>query len=106
MEDQIERPEVVRLLNPPALAAYLAEHVPGDVAAPLGAYRVRGGHSNETFFLWRGADHWVLRRPPLGDYLPTAHDVAREWRVISALAGTTVPVPTPIHFCDDKAVLG
>jgi aminoglycoside phosphotransferase (APT) family kinase protein len=106
MEDQIERPEVARLLHPPALAAYLAEHVPGDVAAPLGAYRVRGGHSNETFFVWRGTDHWVLRRPPLGDYLPTAHDVAREWRVISALAGTKVPVPTPIHFCEDKAVIG
>ncbi len=106
MEDQIERPEVARLLNPPALAAYLAERVPGDVTAPLGALRVRGGHSNETFFLWRGADRWVLRRPPLGDYLPTAHDVTREWRVISALAGTAVPVPRPILFCEDKAILG
>nr|MBA3822859.1 phosphotransferase family protein [Ktedonobacterales bacterium] len=106
MEDQIERPEVARLLNPPALTAYLAEHVPGDVDAPLGALRVRGGHSNETFFVWRGADRWVLRRPPLGDYLPTAHDVAREWRVISALAGTQVPVPTPILFCEDKSIIG
>ncbi len=106
MENQIDRPAVQHLLQPAALAAYLAQHVPGDAAAPLGAYRVRGGHSNETFFVWRGTDHWVLRRPPLGDYLPTAHDVAREWRVISALAPTPVPVPQPIHYCADTAVIG
>ena len=105
-ENMIDRPEVQRLLNPPALATFLAERVPGDVAAPLGAHRVRGGHSNETFFVWRGADHWVLRRPPLGPYLPTAHDVAREWRVLSALTTTAVPVPRPILFSDDTSIFG
>jgi aminoglycoside phosphotransferase (APT) family kinase protein len=106
VENQIDQPAVQNLLRPAALAAYLATAVPGDVGAPLGAMRVRGGHSNETFFVWRGADRWVLRRPPLGDYLPTAHDVAREWRVISALAPTHVPVPQPIHFCADPAIIG
>jgi aminoglycoside phosphotransferase (APT) family kinase protein len=106
VENQIDHPVVHQLLNPPALAAYLAQHVPGDVTAPLGAYRVRGGHSNETFFVWRGTDRWVLRRPPLGDYLPTAHDVAREWRVISALAPTPVPVPPPLHYCADATIIG
>jgi aminoglycoside phosphotransferase (APT) family kinase protein len=106
MENQIDQPAVQKLLRPDALAGYLAQHVPGDTTAPLGALRVRGGHSNETFFLWRGADRWVLRRPPLGDYLPTAHDVAREWRVISALAHSIVPVPQPIHFCADAGIIG
>ncbi len=107
MEDMIAQPEVQRLLRPDALAAFLALHVPGDTAgAPLGAYRIRGGHSNETFFLWRGADLWVLRRPPLGVYLPTAHDVAREYRVLQAVQHTDVPVPRPILLCADENVIG
>jgi aminoglycoside phosphotransferase (APT) family kinase protein len=104
--DMSDTPEVQHLLRPSALADYLAEHLPVENDAPLGAYRVRGGHSNETFFIWRGDEHYVLRRPPLGNYLPTAHDVAREWRVLNALAPTDVPVPHPILFCDDLSIIG
>ena len=67
MENMIDQPAVQNLLRPDALAAYLATHLSSaTVGEPLGALRVRGGHSNETFFLWRGDERWVLRRPPLG----------------------------------------
>ena len=107
MEDMIDQPAVQHLLKPESLAPYLAERLPsGDIDAPLGAFRVRGGHSNETFFVWRGDERWVLRRPPLGNYLPTAHDVAREFRVLVALDTTPVPAPHPILLCDDPAIIG
>ncbi|HZC77465.1 MAG TPA: phosphotransferase, partial [Ktedonobacterales bacterium] len=75
------------LIDPEALQRYLAERLP-DGDAPLEIERIRGGHSNETFFVSRGASRWVLRRPPRGPLMPTAHDVEREYRVMSALAAT------------------
>jgi aminoglycoside phosphotransferase (APT) family kinase protein len=93
------------LVDPEALAAYLAQALPGDTAS-LEVERIRGGHSNETFFVTRGAEEWVLRRPPRGPLLPTAHDVAREYRVLRALHGTAVPVPEPILLCEDTGVIG
>ncbi len=109
--DQIDRDDVRALLRPDQLAPYLDAHLAArvpeyDASQPLGAFRVRGGHSNETFFVWRGASRWVLRRPPLGDYLPTAHDVAREYRVLAALIGSDVPVPRPFLLCDEAGVIG
>jgi aminoglycoside phosphotransferase (APT) family kinase protein len=54
-----------------------------------------------------GGDRFlVLRRPPLGHVLPTAHDMSREFRVVSGLAGTKVPVAEPVAFCDDAEVVG
>jgi aminoglycoside phosphotransferase (APT) family kinase protein len=107
LENQIDQPAVQDLLRPERLAAFLAASLPApDGEQPLGAFRVRGGHSNETFFIWRGAGRWVLRRPPAGHYLPTAHDVAREYRVLSALVGTAVPVPRPVLLCEDASVIG
>lgn len=95
------------LVDAEALQRYLTGALPGpDAGQPLEIERVRGGHSNETFFVTRGADRWVLRRPPLGPLLPTAHDVAREYRVISALAPTDVPVPQPLLLCTDTSVIG
>src|SRR5579864_4709618 len=93
------------LVDPEALALYLNTQVSAS-DAPLEIERIRGGHSNETFFVTRGQDAWVLRRPPRGPLLPTAHDVAREYRVIQALTPTNVPVPTPIHLCTDASVIG
>ncbi|HAT46871.1 MAG TPA: hypothetical protein DCS90_17355, partial [Ktedonobacter sp.] len=61
--------------------------------APLEVERISGGHSNETFYIQRGSQQWVLRRPPRGPLLPTAHDVLREYRVLKALNTTTVPTP-------------
>src|SRR5579871_5765441 len=92
------------LVDPVSLAAYLERVLPGT--GEIAVERVRGGHSNETFFVTRGAEQWVLRRPPRGPLLPTAHDVGREYRVLQALAGTAVPVPKPIVYCADTDVIG
>jgi aminoglycoside phosphotransferase (APT) family kinase protein len=93
------------LVDPPALADYLASQLSRS-DAPLEIERIRGGHSNETFYVTRGQDQWVLRRPPRGPLLPTAHDVAREYRVLQALTDTNVPVPRPILLCLDTSVIG
>ena len=73
---------------------------------PLQVQRHRAGHSNETFFVRAGDREWVLRRPPRGAFLPTAHDVGREFRVLSALAPTGVRVPRPVLWCADGSVIG
>ncbi|MEU4803797.1 phosphotransferase family protein [Actinosynnema sp. NPDC023587] len=73
---------------------------------PLTAELIPGGRSNLTYRLTDGTARWVLRRPPLGHVQATAHDMAREHRVITALAGTAVPVPRTGHLCTDPDVLG
>jgi aminoglycoside phosphotransferase (APT) family kinase protein len=65
-----------------------------------------GGKSNLTYRVACEAGEVILRRPPLGHVLPTAHDMAREFRVQSALYGTRVPVPRTFHLADDRSVLG
>ena len=64
------------------------------------------GHSNETFFVRRGDQEWVLRRPPRGAFLPTAHDVVREYRVLTALSDTQVRAPRPVLLCEEPEVIG
>ncbi|AXK32459.1 phosphotransferase family protein [Streptomyces armeniacus] len=76
------------------------------LAGPLRASLITGGRSNLTYRLTDGRSDWVLRRPPVGDVLPTAHDMAREYRVIEALHGSAVPVPEPVVLCRDQDVLG
>ncbi|MET0235587.1 MAG: phosphotransferase family protein [Kibdelosporangium sp.] len=73
---------------------------------PLQAERVEGGRSNLTYVVTDGTSKWVVRRPPMGHVLPTAHDMAREYRVISALRDTKVPVPGTLMLCEDTEVLG
>ena len=92
------------LVDPQALEAFLSEAVPGD--GELVVQRHQAGHSNETFFVARGGERWVLRRPPNGAFLPSAHDVGREHRVMTGLAGTPVRVPRTILMCEDEAVIG
>ncbi len=65
-----------------------------------------GGKSNLTYRLTDGSHDWVLRRPPLGSVLATAHDMAREYRVMSALAQSPVPVPQMVALCEDTSVIG
>ena len=72
----------------------------------LQAELIQGGKSNLTYRLTDGAHDWVLRRPPLGHVLATAHDMAREYRVMSALAPTPVPVPAMVTLCEDPNVIG
>ncbi|HXQ20108.1 MAG TPA: phosphotransferase family protein [Candidatus Acidoferrales bacterium] len=76
----------------------------GDCA--LSFALISGGRSNLTYLVRGGEHEWVLRRPPLGHVLPTAHDMAREHRVLSALAHTDVPAPRPIALCEDPTVNG
>ena len=77
----------------------LAAQVPD--LGPLTATLLSGGRSNLTYTLTDGTRRWVLRRPPLGHVLATAHDMAREYRVMSALAPTAVPVPrTLVHHAE------
>jgi aminoglycoside phosphotransferase (APT) family kinase protein len=89
-----------------ALHAYFAAARPGAVRGPLRARVLAGGKSNLTYDVTDGHGHWVVRRPPLGHVLATAHDMAREYRVISALAGTEVPVPATYLLCEDPGVIG
>jgi len=76
------------------------------LAGPLAGEVIAGGRSNLTYTVTDGDHHWVVRRPPLAHVLPTAHDMAREWRVIAALQDTAIPVPRTVAFCDDAAVVG
>nr|WP_279580264.1 phosphotransferase [Fodinicola feengrottensis] len=86
-------PYVARVLDEPAWAAAEVE-------------LIAGGKSNLTYRVSSAAGELVLRRPPLGNVLPTAHDMVREHTVISALAITEVPVPATRHLCTDTDVLG
>lgn len=88
-----------------ALGTWLAREVPG-VGAELHATLIAGGKSNLTYVVSDGANEWIVRRPPLGHVLATAHDMAREYRVMTALKATRVPVPRTFAMCTDRSVLG
>ncbi|MFD0054067.1 phosphotransferase family protein [Streptomyces sp. NPDC127168] len=79
---------------------------PGLVTGPLSGRLIEGGRSNLTYAVTDGTARWVVRRPPLGHVLATAHDMKREHRVISALHPTDVPVPRPLLLCEDEDVVG
>lgn len=85
---------------------HLDTHLPGTVSGPLRARLFEGGRSNLTYLLDDGRGRWVLRRPPLGHVLATAHDMAREHRVLAALHPTPVPVPRPLLLVEDDSVTG
>jgi aminoglycoside phosphotransferase (APT) family kinase protein len=87
------------------VTAWLAEHV--GTVAPLRFERLAGGHSNLTYRIDDAeGNRVVLRRPPEGDLLPTAHDMGREHRLIDALGPTDVPVPEALATCTDPSVTG
>jgi aminoglycoside phosphotransferase (APT) family kinase protein len=89
----------VRGLDLDRLGAYLG-------GPELRATMFAGGRSNLTYAVTDGESRWVLRRPPLGHVLPTAHDMAREFRVLTALSRAGFPVPAPIRLCTDPEVIG
>jgi aminoglycoside phosphotransferase (APT) family kinase protein len=102
--DPEDLPGMVR----PRVERWLADAVP-DSRGPYGFGLVVAGGSNLTFTLTDADGHrWALRRPPVGRALATAHDVLREWRVLSALHhhDTGVAVPEPVALCEDEAVTG
>ncbi|GGQ78079.1 MULTISPECIES: phosphotransferase family protein [Streptomyces] len=88
------------------LRELLERERPGLLGGPLSGRLIEGGRSNLTYTVTDGAGTWVVRRPPLGHVLATAHDMKREHRVISALHPTRVPVPRPVLLCEDEEVLG
>ncbi|MEV4948462.1 phosphotransferase family protein [Streptomyces sp. NPDC053755] len=98
--------EVPPGLDPERLRGFLDRERPGLVAGPLTARLIEGGRSNLTYVVTDGTGRWVVRRPPLGHVLATAHDMKREHRVITALHPTAVPVPETVLLCEDDSVLG
>ncbi|MDI9579350.1 MAG: phosphotransferase family protein [Thermobispora sp.] len=86
------------------LAAYLEDQ--GLTRGPLTAELITGGKSNLTYVVRDATAEYVVRRPPLGHVLATAHDMGREYRVMTALRDTPVPVPRTYHLCTDPEVIG
>lgn len=100
------QPDPVPGIDRVAVTAWMERNIDRAVP-PLRFEPIPGGNSNLTYRVSAagGAD-FALRRPPLGHVLETAHDVAREFRIISALEGTGVPVPPALGLCADPAVNG
>src|SRR3954470_23299216 len=93
-------------IDRPSLEAWFAREVEG-AQPPLEFDRISGGRSNLTYGVTDSAGHrWALRRPPLGKRLASAHDMAREHRIIAALAPTDVPVAPAVALCEDDSVNG
>ena len=88
-----------------ALATYLQSALPGFVG-PLRSSKFKGGQSNPTYLIEAASGNYVLRRKPPGLLLASAHAVDREFRVLSALKDTAVPVALPLHLCTDESVIG
>jgi len=88
------------------LDAWLRQHLPDLGDAPLEVLQFRKGHSNLTYLLRVGGRQLVLRRPPFGAKIATAHDMSREHRILTALDGGTKLAPRAVAYCDDVEVLG
>lgn len=91
------------------LGSYLREHLDatgGELPASLAVEQFPSGFSNLTYLLRLGDRELVLRRPPFGNRVKSAHDMGREHRVLSALAPVYPLAPRPLLYCDDEAVLG
>lgn len=93
------------LIDTEKVSAWIVERA--DVEDPLTFELIAGGRSNMTFTVYDGeTPKFVLRRPPTGPLLPSAHDMAREYRLMDALSGSHVPVPSMVGLCQDDAVNG
>jgi aminoglycoside phosphotransferase (APT) family kinase protein len=87
-------------------AAWFDGACPGEIGGPLRGQLIAGGRSNLTYEVTDGTKSWVVRRPPLGHVLATAHDMGREYQVITALRDTDVPVAPANALCSDPDVIG
>ncbi len=104
----IDRPQPVRAgeeVNVARLEAFLRERLPG-FEGPLEVEQFPRGFSNLTYLVRAGSRELVLRRPPMGAAIKSAHDMGREHRILSRLSGVYDKAPTPLVFCDDPDVLG
>jgi aminoglycoside phosphotransferase (APT) family kinase protein len=98
-------PREVHRFDEAALESYLRAKVEG-FAGPLRVFQFAGGQSNPTFVLDTPLRRYVMRKKPPGTLLPSAHAVEREYRVITALAKTSVPVARTFTLCEDPSVIG
>jgi aminoglycoside phosphotransferase (APT) family kinase protein len=87
------------------LGPYLEAHLDG-VQGPIEIRQFPRGHSNLTYLLRAGDRELVLRRPPFGSKVKTAHDMGREFRILSRLSAVYPAAPRPLHLCEDESVLG
>ncbi len=94
-----------RVLDTQALSTYLSNHI-ANFTGEVTATKFDAGQSNPTYLLTNADNKYVLRTQPLGKLLKSAHAVDREYRVLSALADTNVPVPATLHFCENTEIIG
>jgi len=108
MADFLDHANAVRAgeeLDPGKLEPYLRGHFPGE-AGPLVVKQYPRGHSNLTYLVRLGSREMVLRRPPFGSKVKSAHDMGREFRVLSKLHSAYSPAPEVLFYCQDESVLG
>ncbi len=106
--DWTDQPTTVRQgeeLDTAKLGAYLSAHVP-DLDGPVAIEQFPAGHSNLTYLLRVGDRELVLRRPPFGAKIKTAHDMGREYHILSHVSDVYPQAPRPLLYCQDEAVLG
>ena len=104
-DPELIAPRADERLDTRLLAPYLREHLP-DAEGPLGVAQFGGGHANLSYLLRFGSSEYVLRRPPLGPVAPGAHDVQREFRVLSRLHRHFRLAPRSYLYCDDASIIG
>ena len=108
MSDLLDHPAAIRSgeeLDLAKLEPYLRRHFPQETGT-LEVRQFPSGHSNLTYSLRLGAQQLVLRRPPFGSKVKSAHDMSREFRVLSKLHSAYPPAPQAVFYCDDDGIIG
>jgi aminoglycoside phosphotransferase (APT) family kinase protein len=103
--DAARAPRAGEELDVARLEAYLERNIPG-LRGPLRVLQFPSGHSNLTYLLEAGGTELVLRRPPFGNVVKTAHDMGREHKILSALAPVWSKAPRPLAYVEDESVIG
>jgi aminoglycoside phosphotransferase (APT) family kinase protein len=106
MSDETRAPRPGEELPDATLAPYVRQAIGAAADAPVAVRQFPGGHSNLTYLVTVGDTELVLRRPPFGSKVKSAHDMGREVRVLSALAPVFPLAPRPLAFCEDESVIG
>ena len=108
MSDFLDHPAPIRS-GEELDVAKLEPFLRGNFSNEAGALKIRqfpSGHSNLTYSLHLGAKELVLRRPPFGSKVKSAHDMSREFRVLSKLHSVYAPAPEVLLYCDDASIIG
>jgi aminoglycoside phosphotransferase (APT) family kinase protein len=102
--DDAARPRSGEEIDPAVLGPYLEEHL--GITGPVEVRQFPKGHSNLTYLIKAGDRELILRRPPFGSKVKTAHDMGREHRILDRLSPVYPRAPKPLLYCDDESVLG